>query len=142
MRCFRTTNDEFPYHAQQDKSRNLILIVEIRQRTCRNTTCRKSLEGAPPRQIYCSQSCASSVRRADLPKFPAARFDALAKNAFYGTKTRTAVRLVLVDGKSQTEAASLTGVSIYSVHRAMKRFLAKLHAPRTSISPPYPSDAA
>lgn len=97
-----------------------------RQRTCRNTACRKSLEGAPPRQIYCSQSCASSGRRAVLAKVPALRFDALAKNAFYGTRTRAAVRLVLVDGKSQTEAARLMGMSIYSVHRAMKRFLAKL----------------
>jgi hypothetical protein len=132
LRCFRTTNDEFSYHVQQANSRDLILIVSLRQRTCRNTDCRKPLEGAPPRQIYCSQSCASSGRKAVLPKVPAARFDALAKNAFYGTKTRTAVRLVLVGGKSQTEAASLTGMSIYSVHRAMKRFLAKFHVPSSS----------
>jgi len=61
-----------------------------------------------------------------MPKVHAVRFDALAKSSFYGTKTRTAVRLVLVDGKSQNEVASLTGMSIYSVHRATKRFLAKL----------------
>ena len=52
----------------------------------------------------------------------------------YEPTTRTAVRLVRVDGKSQTEAASLTTMSIYSVHRAVKRFLAKLHILRTSIT--------
>jgi DNA-directed RNA polymerase specialized sigma24 family protein len=61
-----------------------------------------------------------------LPRIPAVQFDALAQHAFYGTRTRTAVRLVLVNGKSQTEVASLIGMSIYSVHRATKRFLAKL----------------
>ena len=129
LRGFWATSDESPYQVQREISRNLNLIVALRQRPCR-----KSLEGAPPRQIYCSRCCASSGRRAVRAKIPAARFHALAKHAFYGTKTRTAVRLVRVDGKSQTEAANLTRMSTYSVHRAMKRSLAKLHILRTATT--------
>ncbi len=101
-------------------------MATLKPRTCRNPACRKSLEGSPARQKYCSHSCASSMRKKVMPKIKATHFDALAAHAFYGAKTRTAVRLVLVKGKSQTEVARVTGLSIYSVHRATTRFLAKI----------------
>ena len=101
-------------------------MVTSQPRTCRNPDCRKSLEGTPARQKYCCHSCASSMRKKVMPKIKATQFDALAAHAFYGAKTRTAVRLVLVKGKGQTEVARLTGLSIYSVHCATKRFLAKI----------------
>ena len=101
-------------------------MATLQPRTCRNPACRKSLEGTPAHQKYCGHSCASSMRKKVMPKIKATYFDALAENAFYGTKTRAAVRLVLVKGKGQTEVARVTGLSIYSVHRATKRFLAKI----------------
>ena len=90
------------------------------------------MEEYPDRQVYCSRSCSASMRAKVLPKVQAADFDALAPRAFYATNTQTAVRLVLVQGKSQTQAANLMGMSVYAVHRATKRFLARMAATITA----------
>lgn len=90
---------------------------------CKRPGCDHLMTGVLAHQTFCSHSCASLGRFVATPRIPATRFDGLVKAHCSANSPVAALRLVLVDGKSQSEAAAATERSVQAVHQAMQRFL-------------------
>lgn len=98
----------------------------IAQRLCPCCPCcQRPMVGHPAAQKHCSRSCASRMRAKQMPKVLASDFDAIASQGFHAGGPMDAARLVLVDGKSQAQAAAITGRSAQAVYHAVVRFLRK-----------------